>query len=49
MSKYIPVHYNSREEALEAWRKARQRKLDWLETSQQEFREMRETADVNLA
>lgn len=49
MSKYIPVQYNSREEALAAWNAARQRKLEWLEAAQEEFREIRRTASVQLA
>lgn len=49
MSNHIPVHYNSREEALAAWKAARQRKLEWLEASQREFREMRATATLQQA
>lgn len=49
MSKYEPIQYTSREEAISAWKAARQRKLDWLEAAQEEFREMRRTAAAQLA
>lgn len=42
--KYTRVQYNSREEALAAWRANWQRKQDWIEATQEEWRELRKNA-----
>lgn len=37
------VHYNSREEMIAAYRKAKQRKREWMEEQERDFQRIRES------
>lgn len=43
---YKAIKYSSKEEALNALNKMRQRKMEWINKTQQEFAELRKTQFV---